>query len=224
MLKTLITGFGCIVLLFWSIVIQGTIINHSIRANELNTAINNAFIDTQRVISEDKYQIASSEEYISEFTQNLLQYVDSNSDISIKVYSANEKTGLLDIEVIETYSYKDFTNGTLKTRQYKTRRTSIIDELTHYDSNQQDSYLVRFDIDEHIELDLIGDDENSFVSFKIPKNEDEYQLKLHILSGDINTVNFLGCQGNYEITTIDNNKYLIMNVSHIVQDITISIQ
>ena len=105
-MKSIITGFSLTLLLIWAIIIQGTIINHSTRANELNTAVNNAMIETQRVILDKSYPISSSDEYIAEFTQNLLHYINSDSDITIKVYTADETTGLLDIGVVSANSKK----------------------------------------------------------------------------------------------------------------------
>ena len=89
-LKTIVSGLGVIIVFILNLLIHNSIINLTSRATELNLAINNAMVETQRVLYDKSYTITNSEEYLAEFTQNLVQYMNSNSEITIKVYSADE--------------------------------------------------------------------------------------------------------------------------------------
>ena len=130
-LKTIVSGLGVIIVFILNLLIHNSIINLTSRATELNLAINNAMVETQRVLYDKSYTITNSEEYLAEFTQNLVQYMNSNSDITIKVYSADEELGFLDVGVISSY-----TNFAGEKREYEERRTSIIDEISNKDFNE----------------------------------------------------------------------------------------
>src|SRR5699024_9406869 len=101
------------------ILIQATILNFGIRQNEFDTAMNNVMIETQRVLYEQKKAfydnnndniadssmlITDSESYKDVFVKNLMQYIDSNSDIEICFYTADNEKGLLDVKAVANYT------------------------------------------------------------------------------------------------------------------------
>lgn len=215
-MKTIITGFGSILILVFTMVIQSNVINYTSRANELNNAVNNAVVDTQRVIYDERYKINNSKEYIAEFTQNLLQYINSNSNIKIKVYSADEETGILDIGVVSEYQNLKFEGNDKKT--YEVRRTSIIDSIKTEHADIQDSYFITFQIGPNVKVNLEG------INFFVPKSTGITSYKIPIKSGNISSVDFNGSvEGSYRTATENGQKYIILDLKNVKSDTVVKI-
>lgn len=124
-MKSAVTSLGCLMLAVITFIIVSTISSVGIRSDELNTAVDVAMAATQKALLEKRDTITNNEEYIAEFNQNLLVQIDSDSDVEVIVYTADYEKGLLDVEVKEKFRY--IFDGSEKTREYSTRRTSIID-------------------------------------------------------------------------------------------------
>lgn len=185
-MKSVITGFGGILTLFLVILIQSTILNFGIRQNELDTAMNNAMIETQRVLyqqrevyydnddndlTDETMTINNDEEYKDVFVKNLLQYIDSNSDIEIYFYTADSKKGLLDVESVAKYK-----NLVGEQKAYQSRRTSIIDSIDNY------KVTITFDIADSLEVDM-SDTRNY-----IDRNTGQGTIDIKILEGKVTGV------------------------------------
>lgn len=216
-MKTSVTGIGLIIVIALSIMINLNILNFTSRSSELNSAINNAVVDTQRVLYDKSYPINNFDEYISEFTQNIMQYINSNSSISIKVYAADEKIGLLDVGIVSTYH-----NPTGKKREYEIRRTSIIDRLKNEDFKEEDlkdKFYISFSIANDIQLDL------SDVDFSVAKDEAKKVIDIPFSSGTITNVNFEGSvTGKYSKVIIDGKTYLRLEFEAMEGDVLVKIQ
>ena len=185
-MKSILTGFGGILTLFFVILIQATILNFGIRQNELDTAMNNAMIETQRVLYEQKEAfydnnndniadssmlITDSESYKDVFVKNLMQYIDSNSDIEIYFYTADNEKGLLDVKAVAHY-----TNLVGKNKAYESRRTSILDSIENY------NVTITFDIANVLQVDM-SDTRNY-----IDRNTGKGTIDIKIISGTVTGV------------------------------------
>ena len=152
-MKTAISGFGLIVMLVIAITCQSMIINYSSRQEELSTAVNAAMYETQKALRENTEDIRSESDYVNVFMTNLLGegrtnakydsngnykqngYISSNSNISLKVYTADYENGFLDVAVTETYGYNNIDN-TVSKRKVTVRRSSIIEYETKKNENK----------------------------------------------------------------------------------------
>lgn len=152
-MKTAISGFGLIVMLVIAITCQSMIINYSSRQEELSTAVNAAMYETQKALRENTEDIRSESDYVNVFMTNLLGegrtnakydsngnykqngYISSNSNISLKVYTADYENGFLDVAVTETYGYNN-TDNTVSKRKVTVRRSSIIEYETKKNENK----------------------------------------------------------------------------------------
>lgn len=185
-MKSILTGFGGVLTLFFVILIQATILNFGIRQNELDTAMNNAMIETQRVLYEQKEAfyddngdgvsdssmlITDSNTYKDVFVKNLLQYIDSNSDIDIYFYTADNEKGLLDVKAVANY-----TNLVGKNKAYESRRTSILDSIENY------NVTITFDIANVLQVDM-SDTRNY-----IDRNTGKGTIDIKIISGTVTGV------------------------------------
>lgn len=70
------------------------------------------------------YHISNNEEFIADFTQNLLSQISNDSDIEINVAKADYEKGLLSLQVIE-----HFKNPNGKEGQYKCETTVVMENV-----------------------------------------------------------------------------------------------
>lgn len=231
-MKTAISGFGLIVMLVIAITCQSMIINYSSRQEELSTAVNAAMYETQKALRENTEDIRSESDYVNAFMMNLLGegrtnakydsngkykqngYISSNSNISLKVYTADYENGFLDVAVTETYGYNNADN-TVSKRKVTVRRSSIIEYETkkNEDNNKGDktqaTITYNFNRDD-IDFDISGkvwnennemvDDINAYAPNKI--NLDEIQnLTIRIPMKTSKTVEELKNQLKVSIST-----------------------
>lgn len=216
-LKTIVSGLGVIIVFILNLLIHNSIINLTSRATELNLAINNAMVETQRVLYDKSYTITNSEEYLAEFTQNLVQYMNSNSDITIKVYSADEELGFLDVGVISSY-----TNFAGEKREYEERRTSIVDEISNKDFNEdylKDRFFISFQVKNDVKVDLSG------IDFFVAKDSKNKSLEIPLTSGTVHSILFNGeGVGSYSFITKEGKNYIVIQLNELNSDMEITIQ
>ena len=231
-MKTAISGFGLIVMLVIAITCQSMIINYSSRQEELSTAVNAAMYETQKALRENTEDIRSESDYVNVFMTNLLGegrtnakydsngnykqngYISSNSNISLKVYTADYENGFLDVAVTETYGYNNIDN-TVSKRKVTVRRSSIIEHDTKDDNKPnagdktQAIIKYNFNRDDIVfktsgkrlnEVDDLIDDDNSYVPNEI--NLDKVQdITLRIPMETTKTVEELESQLKISIST-----------------------
>jgi hypothetical protein len=174
-------------------------------------------VETQRVLYDKSYTITNSEEYLAEFTQNLVQYMNSNSDITIKVYSADEELGFLDVGVISSY-----TNFAGEKREYEERRTSIIDEISNKDFNEdylKDRFFISFQVKNDVKVDLSG------IDFFVAKDSKNKSLEIPLTSGTVHSILFNGeGAGSYSFITKEGKNYIVIQLNELKSDMEITIQ
>lgn len=218
-MKSVITGFGGVLTLFLVILIQGTILNFGIRQNELDTAMNNAMIETQRVLYEqrDAYYDDGSlsidldntstrdEQYKDVFVKNLLQYIDSNSEIEVWFYDADAGKGLLDVEARAKY-----TNLVGQEKEYISRRTSILDVVNNYS--------ISFDIYDSLQVDM--SDTKNFID----RASGQGTIDIKIVSGIVNSVTTTGEATISHKMTGDDGKTLRIELKDVKSDLVIKIE
>lgn len=96
----------------------------SVKKNELNGIVARAIQETQRVINDQRYEINSNDEYLAEFSQNLVRLSSACDNLEIKVYGIDYEKGLIDVEVSIVVKYVNS-----KEEVIKVRKTSILDVL-----------------------------------------------------------------------------------------------
>lgn len=233
-MKTAISGFGLIVMLVIAITCQSMIINYSARQEELNSAVNAAMFETQKALSENTDDIKSDDDYVNVFMTNLLGdgktnatydadgkykqngYISSNSNISLKVYTADYENGFLDVAVTETYGYNN-SDDTISKRKVTVRRSSIIEYLNENNNTPTENpvtiayisyeYLndgTLFKTDGKVVRDgKFVDDTNSNIPGSVDLDKTtEATIKIPIKSGTVNKVSF-ETEALYAETTMD---------------------
>lgn len=75
-----------------------------VRENEMDKALNTAVEQTMEQLNkEGSYEIQNVQELIADFHQSLLLHISSDSDLEVKILTADIEKGVLDVEVRQTY-------------------------------------------------------------------------------------------------------------------------
>lgn len=76
--------------------------------NALSISVENAVETTMR---EKSYTIADNEEFIADFTENLLLQISNDADMEIQVAGVDYEKGLLSVKVIEHFTHPNGNEG-----------------------------------------------------------------------------------------------------------------
>lgn len=91
------------VLLLWIILtVNGRLTREKESTDSLGQVVETAVENT---IEQDNYTIDSNEEFVADFTQNLLTMIENNADIEVKIAGVDYVKGLLSVEVIEHFEH-----------------------------------------------------------------------------------------------------------------------
>lgn len=107
---------GCVFISFivFGIVIIMTMDGRKIRANEVENALSDAIESTvETMLVKETYTVSDQNEFIADFIQALLLQIESDSEIKVNVLAADEKKGLLSVEVVENYKHPNGNQGTV---------------------------------------------------------------------------------------------------------------
>lgn len=123
-MKKVIWGSILVITGILSIVIILTLTGRNTRETETDNALAEA-IDTSlsNILKNHSYTIDESEEFIADFLEVLLPQMDSNSEVQASVLDADIRTGILSIEIKETYQHPNGNTGTVSDV-----RTVILDQ------------------------------------------------------------------------------------------------
>lgn len=98
--------YGVVLMVLAVLVIAGGMVvsGKDIRENEMDKALNTAVEQTmEQLKKEGGYEIQNPQELIADFHQSLLLHISSDSDLEVKVLTADTQKGVLDVEVRQTY-------------------------------------------------------------------------------------------------------------------------
>ena len=122
------TIFGTALLFMVVMVIAGVMIvsGRNVRENEVDKALNTAVEQTLEQLREDgSYEVKNPGELIADFQQALLMHISSDSDLQVKILTADTEKGVLEVEVRTQYK-------TVRGRQKHAvcRKTVILEEYS----------------------------------------------------------------------------------------------
>ncbi len=122
------TIYGAALLVMAVLVIAGTMIisGQDVRENEMDKALNTAVEQTLEQLKQDGgYEVEEPGELIADFQQSLLMHISSDSQLEVKILTADTQKGVLDVEVTERYQT---VKGTKK--HAVCRKTVILEEYS----------------------------------------------------------------------------------------------
>ena len=133
--------YGAALLCIMVLVLAGAMIvsGKDVRANEMDRALNTAVEQTlEQLKKQNSYEIKDSRELAADFQQALLMHISSDSEVKVKILTADTEKGVLDVEVTEEYQT---IRGIRK--QAVCRKTVILEEY----SAKKGYCLVEFQVD-----------------------------------------------------------------------------
>lgn len=120
------TAFGMVSTLVMVFVFLLLMTGHgrSLRQEETKNALADAVDGAMSNLMEQKlYSVSSKDEFVADLLQTLLVQLNSTSDVKICILEADEKKGILSVEVTETYTHPNGRKGTVSAV-----RTVILDK------------------------------------------------------------------------------------------------
>lgn len=128
-MKNLIYGLGGTGLLIIAIIIIVTINGRMTRNKEMTSALSNAMDQAvDATLQNDIYTVNEKELFVAAFVQNLMNTIENNSDVEVRIMKADEEKGLLSLKVIEHYI-----NPNGKTGKVSYAKTLLLNESSAYD-------------------------------------------------------------------------------------------
>lgn len=130
--------YGVVLLVLAVLTIAGGMVvsGKDIRENEMDKALNTAVEQTmEQLKKESGYEIKDAQELIADFHQSLLLHISSDSDLEVKILTADTEKGVLDVEVRQTYQTL---RGTKK--EAVCRKTVLLEQY----SDKQEYCVVKF--------------------------------------------------------------------------------
>ncbi len=133
--------YGVALLALTVMVIAGVMIvsGKDVRENEMEKALNTAVEQSLEQLKKyGGYEIGDERELIADFQQALLVHISSDTDIKVKILTADTQKGVLDVEVTGTYQTVN-----AREKQAVCRKTVILEEYA-----QKKNYcMVEFRVD-----------------------------------------------------------------------------
>ena len=130
--------YGVVLLVLAVLTIAGGMVvsGKDIRENEMDKALNTAVEQTmEQLKKESGYEIKDAQELIADFHPSLLLHISSDSDLEVKILTADTEKGVLDVEVRQTYQTL---RGTKK--EAVCRKTVLLEQY----SDKQEYCVVKF--------------------------------------------------------------------------------
>lgn len=115
----------------------------------LSVAVENA---VETTMNEKAYPISSNEEFIADFTQNLLVQISNDSDIEIQVAKVDYEKGILGVKVIETFTHPNGKEGKNECE------TTVV-----FEHNQTDA--------DYVSVRFLLDDDSLYKEYRIKRGD-----------------------------------------------------
>ncbi len=106
---------GIVLILFVCVIVA--INGRTLRQNEVEQSLETAMEHVMKQLEREEGAYDNQEDFLLEFLEALLIQIDSTSDIEVRVLGADEKKGLISVEVIETYQHPNGRRGTVSVRR-----------------------------------------------------------------------------------------------------------
>ena len=112
---------GMMVMILLGVMI--TVHGRTLRENEAEKSLEHAMHTAMEQLKNGTYAFADREEFVADFLEALLVQINSDSDIDVHILHADEKKGLLSVEVAEHYRHPNGGEGAVSVR-----RTILLDK------------------------------------------------------------------------------------------------
>lgn len=110
-----VIGISSIVII---VMIQTTVTMNSVYQEEVTDALATAMSQTMsEVMEQEGYGIRNRNEMIAAFLQSMLQKINSDIDLTVKIHQCSYETGKMDVEAIGEYRLPDYRKRSVSVRR-----------------------------------------------------------------------------------------------------------
>ena len=114
-MKQIIIIVGTIVIIFIAAMTIVSVESKDLRTDELNRAVSASTVSDSQI--ENQSTILSNKEMVAYFIQLLSVNMKGKGDVTVEVYDADYKEGLLSVAVTEKFKYVNGKNGEITVRK-----------------------------------------------------------------------------------------------------------
>lgn len=83
------------------------------RSMEVKSNLSSAVEETVENLAVKKYAVSDMEEYLADFNEALMDFIDTDSEITVQVAGADTEKGILAVKVTETFAHPNGRTGTV---------------------------------------------------------------------------------------------------------------
>lgn len=152
-MKQTVFGLVSMLLLVFFLIIAMSLYGRNLRQAETDHTLAEAVDTAMSNLMENKvYSIDTKDEFVADFLETLLVQMNSTSDVEVSILEADEKKGILSVEVTQNYLHPNGKEGTVSVV-----RTVIFDKEVE---KQPKHYTVSF----------YTEDDELYKSYILPEN------------------------------------------------------
>ena len=132
-MKQIIIIVGTIVIIFIAAMTIVSVESKDLRTDELNRAVSASI---KKTVSDSQIEnqstILSNKEMVAYFIQLLSVNMKGKGDVTVEVYDADYKEGLLSVAVTEKFKYVNGKNGEIKVSNSWIKIRCVLKSLSHH--------------------------------------------------------------------------------------------
>ncbi|MEG1362446.1 MAG: hypothetical protein RSC69_07800 [Lachnospiraceae bacterium] len=135
-MKSIIIGVTVVMTTVLGLGILCAMNGRSLREEELSQNLSRAMEQSiHSLLNKNNYTIANREALIADFLEQLLLSVTAEGDLTVRIIAADEKKGLLSVEVVEEFWHPNGKKGSISCR-----KTIILEEETKVQEEEEKKF------------------------------------------------------------------------------------
>lgn len=110
-MKNIVTIISCALIGVITLAIVMSVSGRMNRSMEVKSNLSSAVEETVENLAGKKYAVSDMEEYLADFSESLMDFIDTDSDITVQVAAADMEKGILAVKVTETFMHPNGRTG-----------------------------------------------------------------------------------------------------------------
>ena len=110
-MKNIVTIISCALIGVITLAIVMSVSGRMNRSMEVKSNLSSAVEETVENLAGKKYAVSDMEEDLADFSESLMDFIDTDSDITVQVAAADMEKGILAVKVTETFMHPNGRTG-----------------------------------------------------------------------------------------------------------------
>ena len=110
-MKNIVTIISCALIGVITLAIVMSVSGRMNRSMEVKSNLSSAVEETVENLAVKKYAVSDMEEYLADFSESLMDFIDTDSEITVQVAAADMEKGILAVKVTETFMHPNGRTG-----------------------------------------------------------------------------------------------------------------